>query len=257
MLGDGEILAPACGLEEEGSQLQMSGFEFVNMADYGLKDERYTTDLFPYCSHEVIAMMKIMGYMSGIGLGKEGKGVVEFSNVKTQVTRKGLGFFEGCDEIKKNLGTLNENFMKEGENILYCGFPEPWVGKDGKVYPGWEMFFNEKLTFKEKPTVVIKEIQEEVDWVNYMDVEVMKTMMKTSGDVFAITNEEPSDPSKFIMLGPINNWTWVGFTENMGKKFCNASFNVLFNFFNKMNSDLAYFDVSHNIEILHLNDSNV
>ena len=42
----------------------------------------------------------------------------------------------------------------------------------------------------------------------------------------------------------------------MGKKFCNASSNVLFNIFNKMNSDLAYFDVSHNIEILHLNDSN-
>ena len=42
----------------------------------------------------------------------------------------------------------------------------------------------------------------------------------------------------------------------MGKKFCNASFNVLFNIFNKMNFDLAYFDVSHNIEILHLNDSN-
>ena len=27
-------------------------------------------------------------------------------------------------------------------------------------------------------------------------------------------------------------------------------------FFNKMSSDLAYFDVAHNIEILHLNDSN-
>ena len=26
-------------------------------------------------------------------------------------------------------------------------------------------------------------------------------------------------------------------------------------FFNKMNSDLTYFDVSHNIEILHFNDS--
>ena len=36
---------------------------------------------------------------------------------------------------------------------------------------------------------------------------------------------------------------------------CNASPNVLFNIFNKMNSDLSYFDVSHNIEILHLNDS--
>ena len=35
------------------------------------------------------------------------------------------------------------------------------------------MFFNEKLTFKEKPTVVIEEMQEEVDWVNCMDVEAM------------------------------------------------------------------------------------
>ena len=69
------------------------------------------------------------------------------------------------------------------------------------------MFFNENLTFKEKPTMVIKEIQEEVDWENYMDAEAMKTMMKTSGDVFAITNEEPSDTSKFIMpiVGHINN----------------------------------------------------
>ena len=37
---------------------------------------------------------------------------------------------------------------------------------------------------------------------------------------------------------------------------CNASPNVLFNIFNKMNFALAYFDMSHNIEILHLNDSN-
>ena len=115
-----------------------------------------------------------------------------------------------------------------------------------------------KITVKEMPTVVIKDIHEEVDWVIYMDAEAMKTMMKMSRDVFAITNEEPSDPSKFIMpaMGPISNWNWVAFFENMGIKFCNASSNVLFNIFNKMNFDLAYFDVSHNIEILHLNDSN-
>ena len=94
--------------------------------------------------------------------------------------------------------------------------------------------------------------------MNYMDVEAMKTKIKLSGDVFVITNEDPSNPSKFIMpiMGPINNWTWIGFSKNMGKKFCNASFNVLFNIFNKMNFDLAYFDMSHNIEILHLNYSN-
>ena len=57
-------------------------------------------------------------------------------------------------------------------------------------------------------------------------------------------------------IGLINNWTQVGFSENMGKKFCNASSNVLFNIFNKMNSNLAYFDVSYNIKILHINDSN-
>ena len=74
----------------------------------------------------------------------------------------------------------------------------------------------------------------------------------------AITIEELSDPSAFIMLivRKLNNWTWVRFSKNKGKKFCNASSNVLFKIFNKMNSNLAYFDVSHNIEILHLNDSN-
>ena len=51
------------------------------------------------------------------------------------------------------------------------------------------MFFNEKLTFKETPIVVIKEVQEEVDWVDYMDAEAMETMLKMEGDVFAVTNE--------------------------------------------------------------------
>ena len=58
------------------------------------------------------------------------------------MTREGLGFLESCDEIKKNLGTLNGNFVKEGGNFPYCGFLEPWVSKDGNVYPGWKMFFN-------------------------------------------------------------------------------------------------------------------
>ena len=88
-----------------------------------------------------------------------------------------------------------------------------------------------------------------------MDVEVMETMLKMEGGVFAITNEEPSDPSSFILptVRQLNNWTWVGFSENVGKKVCNVSSNILFNIFNKMNSDLVYFNMSHNIEILHLN----
>ena len=83
VLGDGEILAPVCGLEEGEGELQMSVFEFVNMADYGLKDERYTLDFVAYCSREMIAIMKNIGYMPGMDLGKEGRGVVEFPNFKT------------------------------------------------------------------------------------------------------------------------------------------------------------------------------
>ena len=45
IISDSEILAPVYGLKEGGSEFQMSGFDFVKMVGYGLKDERYTTDL--------------------------------------------------------------------------------------------------------------------------------------------------------------------------------------------------------------------
>ena len=47
----------------------------------------------------------------------------------------------------------------------------------------WEVFFNEKFTFKEKSMVVIKEVQEEVDWVDYMDAKVMETAEDGGGHV--------------------------------------------------------------------------
>ena len=122
VLGDVEILALVCGLGEGGCELQLSGFEFMNMADYELKDERYTSDLVPYYSHEVIVMMKNIGNMPGTR--KKGRRVAEFPNFKIQLTKEGLGFFEGCDKIKKNLGTLNGKFVKEGGDFLYYGFPE-------------------------------------------------------------------------------------------------------------------------------------
>ena len=109
--------------------------------------------------------------------------MVEFPNFKTQLTNEGSGFFEGCNEIKKNLSTLNGNFVKEWGDFPFYGFPDLWVGKDGKVYPSWEIFFNEKLTIKEQPTMVIKEVQEEVDWVDYIDAKVMETAEDGRGHV--------------------------------------------------------------------------
>ena len=48
--------------------------------------------------------------------------------------------------------------------------------------------------------MVIKEVQEKVDWVDYMDAEAIETMLNVEGDVLAITMEEPSDPFAIIVL---------------------------------------------------------
>ena len=55
--------------------------------------------------------------------------------------------------------------------------------------------------------MVIKEVQEEVNWADYMDAEAMETMLKMEGDVFTITNEKPSDLSTLIVpaVGQLNN----------------------------------------------------
>ena len=57
--------------------------------------------------------------------------------------------------------------------------------------------------------MVIKEVQEEVDWVDYMDAEAMETMLKMEGNVFIITNKGPSNLFDFIkpVVGQLNNWT--------------------------------------------------
>ena len=43
--------------------------------------------------------------------------------------------------------------------------------------PGWKIFFEEKLTFKENSRVVIEEVQEEIDWMDYMYAKTMATLL--------------------------------------------------------------------------------
>ena len=40
------------------------------------------------------------------------------------LNKEGLGFFEGYNGIKKNVGTLNGNFVKEGGDFPFCSLPE-------------------------------------------------------------------------------------------------------------------------------------
>jgi len=92
-----------------------------------------------------------------------------------------------------NFTRLEESRLKKPSHVEINNDEEEeeeWDEKDKVEYERNKQF--EKFIFKEKPIVVVKEIQEEVDWMNYMDAKTMKTVMKMGGDVFAITNEKPN-----------------------------------------------------------------
>ena len=170
---------------------------------------------------------------------------------------------EVLKKMESRLSKLEESKLKKPVHVEINEEEEKeeWDERDQADYQRkkqLEKLAAEFVAMKEKPNVVIEEIREKVNWIDYMDAKVMEAMLKVKRDVLAITIEKPSDPITFFMPtdGHFSNQTWVGFTKNIGEIPCNVSSDVLFNIFNKMNSVFAYFDVSHNIEILHLNDSN-
>ena len=56
---------------------------------------------------------------------------------------------EGLKPYRK---TPNGYFIKEGEDFLYYGFPEPWFDKNSKyLKPGFEIFFTHEFTKYEDP----------------------------------------------------------------------------------------------------------
>ena len=68
----------------------------------------------------------------------------------------------------------------------------------------------------------------------------METMQKMEGACLpSPTRIQVILPPLSCPLWQLSYWTWVRFSENVGKKTCNASPNVLFNIFNKMNSYLV------------------
>lgn len=65
----------------------------------------------------------------------------------------------------------------------------------------WEICFGEKFTLKYEPIAMVKEDQEEANWMDCMDLEVMTTLLtsKWERDMLTIICEEPGDPSIVIM----------------------------------------------------------
>ena len=60
---------------------------------------------------------------------------------------------------------------------------------------------------------IFKAIEEQNDWVDYMDAKAIETMLKMEGDVFAITNEKP------MIILPSSSPLWSASIIGLGLGF--------------------------------------
>ena len=154
ILGDGEISVPVCDIKGS-NDIQLRDFEVMKSSGV-----------------VIASIMKKMGYKPGMGLGKFNQGIKKLLEVCTQNDKCKYGL-----EYKKKMGlklrnkyTLNENFVKLGENFPYCGFPEP-----KESGPGFETFFKTQLTLEDKAQT---EDEADKDWMEHMDAKTMKIFRK-------------------------------------------------------------------------------
>jgi hypothetical protein len=91
--------------------------------------------------------MKKMGYKSDMGLGKFNQGIKQLPEVYIQKAKckYGLGYKKEMEVMPKNKYSLNENFIKLGEDFLYCRFPKPREDR-----PRFKIFFKNQLTLEDK-----------------------------------------------------------------------------------------------------------
>ncbi|KAL7001194.1 hypothetical protein U1Q18_052381 [Sarracenia purpurea var. burkii] len=123
---------------------------------------------------------------------------------------------------KKYLDTLNGYFVKEGKDLSYCGFSEPWIdeGTNQKL-PGLEIFFTYNLFESEEEQDAKgncgkgKAMVEDKDWADIMirmeDLinDQMSEMRIVDSDCLMMDQEARGDYTRIIMnatLKDVKNW---------------------------------------------------
>ncbi len=154
ILGDGEISVLVCDIKGS-NDIQLRDFEVMKSSGV-----------------VIASIMKKMGYKPGMGLGKFNQGIKKLPEVCTQndKCKYGLEYKKKMGLMLRNKYTLNENFVKLGENFPYCGFPEP-----KESGPGFETFFKTQLTLEDKAQT---EDEADEDWMEHMDAKTMKIFQK-------------------------------------------------------------------------------
>ena len=97
---------------------------------------------------------------------------------------------------------MNGQFIKEGDNLPYHGFPEPWTYRaTGKRLPGLEIFFDCKMPDYQDPYYpeeAVKKLEE--DWAVYLDANAMEGMLKEAAE-----EEEKKTKGPFDQMVPVDN----------------------------------------------------
>ena len=150
---------------------------------------------------------------------------------------------------------LNGNFVKEGENFPFCGFPEPWYDKATQsMKPGFEIFHEHQFTEYKDPFLYVLALTVEKDQADLLGDGSLYMLV---GDT--MKTKEVANCSKMIVPkeGALKNWTvgssanvppfsfhYESAKANMSHAFPFESIPAFPNDVNKMNHESTYSFVS-------------
>ncbi|KAG5554220.1 hypothetical protein RHGRI_011918 [Rhododendron griersonianum] len=104
--------------------------------------------------------------MSGLGLGKNLQGPVQFEEPGTLTRVTGLGYHPFEDRKEKKGDRLEDYFVKEKAKLIYQGQPEPFWDKETNTFlPGFKIFANDVWPESDEELEAVIKPAKMADWV--------------------------------------------------------------------------------------------
>lgn len=159
-----------------------------------------------------------------------------------------------------SFSSLNDFFVKKGEDFPFCNFQEPWKNGDGKWTPRWEIFYEEGLYLKKKVTHIFSTklfLKQKISVVE-KEEEEDEEMIWDLFNVMALEDDISGDDYvNMIYATPRGKGKQVESNDTMGgntKKKKTREKTILdqllesvpgYNFINEEDSNLQYSDVTN------------
>ncbi|XP_077250960.1 uncharacterized protein LOC143890242 [Tasmannia lanceolata] len=227
----GQILQE--GTSEKKGDVSLTGFS-VEVTAISFEKAKNEEILFLTSTNpQVVKMMRKQGYLPGAGLGRNHQGMVEWPVMRKNEGLFGLGYEPSGEEIREMRNYMrkwselrrqglelpmkpfslirNGKYRREGDDIAFCGFAEPWVDElTGQELPGFEIFFDMELP-DEYPSLQIHEIEPEVDWADILEPCLLNSLFQVELPIVAMIGGDALilDPESLITPaeGPLTNWS--------------------------------------------------